>query len=140
MKQKIYLLAIITSVFTLWLYIPKFIAYAQDKTEQRELAKQILDLELELSDIQSEWHIFDDTKLEKQEQLNTLSWEIAEIEQTQNELHDRAEQIRKELLILNWDASMNDQIVNCYQWTWQEYNDCLDAIIQVGLQQRTQPQ
>ena len=140
MKQKIYLLAIITSVFTLWLYIPKFAAYAQDRAEQKELAKQILDLNLELSDIQSEWQVFNDTKLEKQTQLKTLSWEIAEIEQTQNELHDRAEQIRKELSILNWTASVNDQIVNCYQWTWQEYNDCLDAIISVGLQQRRQPQ
>lgn len=138
--RNIYLLAIITSVFTLGLYVPKFVAYAQDRAEQKELAKQILDLNLELSDIQSEWQVFNDTKLEKQTQLKTLSWEIADIEQTQNELHDRAEQIRKELSILNWDASMNDQIVNCYQWTWQEYNDCLDAIIQVGLQQRRQPQ
>ena len=117
MKQKIYLLAIITSVFTLWLYSPKFIAYAQDKTEQRELAKQILDLELELSDIQSEWHIFDDTKLEKQEQLNILSWEIAEIEQTQNELHDRAEQIRKELWIGSTTEQKNEWNISKWEWS-----------------------
>lgn len=139
-KNFIYLLAVFVMAFTLSLYIPKFVAYAQDKTEQRKVNQQILDLELELSDIQNEWSIFDDTKIEKQEQINILSWEILDIERQQDELHARADEIRKEIDILKWDANLNDELINCYQRTWDLYNDCLDAIIQVGLQQRRQPQ
>lgn len=139
-KNFIYLLAVFVTAFTLSLYIPKFVAYAQDKTEQRKINQQILDLELELSDIQNEWSIFDDAKIEKKEQINILSWEILDIEKQQDELHARADEIRKEIDILKWDASLNDELINCYQRTWDLYNDCLDAIIQVGLQQRRQPQ
>ena len=135
MKQKIYLLAVITSVFTLGLYVPRLYAQAQDRAEQRKINQQILDLQLELEDVKSEWNIFNDTKLEKQEQLKVLSWEIVEIEQEQDFLHKRADEIRMEIDKLKWVSSLNDEIVNCYQRTWDLYNDCLDAIIQVGLLQ-----
>ncbi len=136
----IYLLAIVVTVFTFGLYIPKFQAYAQERKEQRELNKQILDLQLELWDLKAEWEILDSDRLDYLGQIELMSGYVADIEATQNELHTRAEQIRKELDILKWDASLNDQLVNCYQWTGDLYNDCLDAVIQVGLQQRRQPQ
>jgi len=133
--KKIYLLAIAVSVFTLGLYVPRLYAQAQDRAEQRKINQQILDLQLELEDVKSEWNIFNDTKLEKQEQLKVLSWEIVEIEQEQDFLHKRADEIRMEIDKLKWVSSLNDEIVNCYQRTWDLYNDCLDAIIQVGLLQ-----
>jgi hypothetical protein len=71
--KKIYLLAIAVSVFTLGLYVPRLYAQAQDRAEQRKINQQILDLQLELEDVKSEWNIFNDTKLEKQEQLKVLS-------------------------------------------------------------------
>lgn len=138
--KKIYLLAIAVSVFTLGLYVPRLYAQAQDRAEQRKINQQILDLQLELEDVKSEWNIFNDTKLEKQEQLKVLSWEIVEIEQEQDFLHKRADQIRMEIDKLKWVSSLNDEIVNCYQRTWDLYNDCLDAIIQVGLLQSRQAQ
>ena len=138
--KKIYLLAIAVSVFTLGLYVPRLYAQAQDRAEQRKINQQILDLQLELEDVKSEWNIFNDTKLEKQEQLKVLSWEIVEIEQEQDFLHKRADEIRMEIDKLKWVSSLNDEIVNCYQWTWDLYNDCLDAIIQVGLLQSRQAQ
>lgn len=140
MKRIIYLVAVIVSVFTLSLYIPKFTAYAQEKSEQRKINKQILDLQLELNDLQAQWDILDSDKLDYLWQIELMSWYVADISWTQAELHERAEEIRKEIDILKWDASLNDQLINCYQWTWELYNDCLDAIIQVGLQQRRQPQ
>jgi len=138
--KKIYLLAIAVSVFTLGLYVPRLYAQAQDRAEQRKINQQILDLQLELEDVKSEWNIFNDTKLEKQEQLKLLSWEIVEIEQEQDFLHKRADEIRMEIDKLKWISSLNDEIVNCYQRTWDLYNDCLDAIIQVGLLQSRQAQ
>jgi uncharacterized membrane protein len=72
MKQKIYLLAIIITTLCLGLYIPRLYTYAQDKAEQREIAKQIMDLELELQDIQSEWNIMDDSKQELLEQVKDI--------------------------------------------------------------------
>jgi hypothetical protein len=72
MKQKIYLLAIIITTLCLGLYLPKMVAYAQDRAEQREIAKQIMDLELELQDIQSEWNIMDDSKQELLEQVKDI--------------------------------------------------------------------
>lgn len=138
--KKIYLLAIAVSVFTLGLYVPRLYAQAQDRAEQRKINQQILDLQLELEDVKSEWNIFNDTKLEKQEQLKVLSWEIVEIEQEQGFLHKRADEIRMEIDKLKWVSSLNDEIVNCYQRTWDLYNDCLDAIIQVGLLQSRQAQ
>lgn len=138
--KKIYLLAIAVSVFTLGLYVPRLYAQAQDRAEQRKINQQILDLQLELEDVKSEWNIFNDTKLEKQEQLKVLSWEIVEIEQEQDFLHKRADEIRMEIDKLKWVSSLNDEIVNCYQRTWDLYNDCLDAIIQVGLLQSRQAQ
>ena len=136
----IYLIAFIVAVFTLSLYIPKFTAYAQEKTEQRKINKQILDLQLELNYLKAEWDILDSDRLDYLWQIELMSWYVADIEQTQNELHTRADEIRKEIDILKWNAILNDQLINCYQWTWELYNDCLDAIIQVGLQQRRQPQ
>ena len=138
--KKIYLLAIAVSVFTLGLYVPRLYAQAQDRAEQRKINQQILDLQLELEDVKSEWNIFNDTKLEKQEQLKVLSWEIVEIEQEQDFLHKRADEIRMEIDKLKWVSSLNDEIVNCYQRTWDLYNDCLDAIIQVGLLQSRRAQ
>lgn len=140
MKRVIYLLAVIVSVFTLSLYIPKFTAYAQERSEQRKINKQIMDLQLELNDLQAEWDILDSDKLDYLWQIELMSWYVADIQQTQDELHNRAEEIRKEMDILKWDASLNDQLINCYQWTWDLYNDCLDAIIQVGLLQSRQAQ
>lgn len=127
----IYLIAVFVAAFTVALYIPKVVAYAQDKAEQRKINQQILDLELELEDVKSERKIFDDTRLEKEELMKQLSWEIAEIKQEQDMLHRRADEIRKDIDKLKWVYSLNDEIVNCYQWTWDLYNDCLDAIIYV---------
>ena len=74
MKTKlIYLIAVFVAAFTVALYIPKVVAYAQDKAEQRKINQQILDLELELEDVKSERKIFDDTRLEKEEQMKQLS-------------------------------------------------------------------
>ena len=133
MKQKIYLLAIIITTLCLGLYLPKMVAYAQDRAEQREIAKQIMDLELELQDIQSEWNIMDDSKQELLEQVKDIEW-------TQNELHNRANAIRSELNVLKWNHSTASDITNCYEYTWELYNDCLDAYIQVGLIQSRQAQ
>ena len=127
----IYLIAVFVTAFTVALYIPKVVAYAQDKAEQRKINQQILDLELELEDVKSERKIFDDTRLEKEELIKQLSWEIAEIKQEQDMLHRRADEIRKDIDELKWVYSLNDEIVNCYQWTWDLYNYCLDAIIYV---------
>ena len=127
----IYLIAVFVTAFTLALYIPKVVAYAQDKAEQRKINQQILDLELELEDVKWERKIFDDTRLEKEELIKQLSWEVAEIKQEQDMLHRRADEIRKAIDELKWVYSLNDEIVNCYQWTWDLYNDCLDAIIYV---------
>ena len=140
MKQKIYLLAIIITTLCLGLYLPKMVAYAQDKAEQREINQQILDLELELEDIQSQRWILNDDKDEKTNEIQQLSWQVAEIENTQNEIHNKADEIRKQISLLKWDKDLNEEVVNCYQWTWELYNDCLDAYIQVGLSQRRQPQ
>ena len=73
MKQKIYLLAIIITTLCLGLYLPKMVAYAQDKAEQREINQQILDLELELEDIQSQRWILNDDKDEKTNEIQQLS-------------------------------------------------------------------
>lgn len=140
MNKIIYLVAMFVAIFTFSLYIPKFQAYAQEKKEQRELNKQILDLELELSDTQSQRLALDDGKQELLKLIDQYVIDVANIEQAQENLHTRAEEIRKELDILKWDASLNDKLVNCYQWTGDLYNDCLDAVIQVGLNQRRQPQ
>lgn len=140
MRRLIYLSALFISVFVLSLYIPRLRAYAEDKAEQRKINQQILDLELELEDAKSEWETLDSDKLDYMWQIETLSWYVADIQQTQDELHTRAEQIRKEIDILKWDASLNDELINCYQWEWDLYNDCLDAIIYTGLTQRRQPQ
>lgn len=140
MKQKIYLLAIIITTLCLGLYLPRLYTYAQDKAEQRKTNQQILDLELELEDVKSEWKTLDSDKIDYIWQIETLSWYVAEIQSEQDNLHNRAEQIRKEIDILKWNASLNDELINCYQWTWDLYNDCLDAIIYTGLQQRRQPQ
>lgn len=138
--RNIYLLAIATTVFTLGLYVPRFYAQAQDRVEQRKINKQVLDLQLELSDLQAEWDILDSDKLDYIWQIELFSGYVQEIQQTQDELHARADELRKEIDILKWDASLNDKLINCYQRTWDLYNDCLDVIIQVGLQQRRQPQ
>lgn len=127
----IYLIAVFVAAFTVALYIPKVVAYAQDKAEQRKINQQILDLELELEDVKWERKIFDDTRLGKEKQMEQLSWEIAEIKQEQDMLHRRADEIRKDIDKLKWVYSLNDEIVNCYQWTWDLYNDCLDAIIYI---------
>lgn len=127
----IYLIAVFVAAFTVALYIPKVVAYAQGKAEQRKINQQILDLELELEDVKWERKIFDDTRLEKEKQMEQLSWEIAEIKQEQDMLHRRADEIRKDIDKLKWVYSLNDEIVNCYQWTWDLYNDCLDAIIYI---------
>lgn len=140
MKKTIYLLAVIVSVFTLGLYIPRFTAYAQDKAEQRKINQQILDLELELEDIQSQRWILNDDKDEKTNKIQQLSWQVAEIENTQNEIHNKADEIRKQISLLKWDKDLNEEVVNCYQWTWELYNECLDAIIQVGLMKSRQAQ
>lgn len=120
----IYLIAIFVVAFTVALYIPKVVAYAQDKAEQRKINQQILDLELELQDVKSERQIMEDTKQEYYLHINWLNEE-------QNMLHKRADEIRKAIDELKWVNSLNDEIVNCYQWTWDLYNDCLDAIIYV---------
>ena len=141
MKTKlIYLIAIFVAVFTVALYIPKVVAYAQDKAEQRKINQQILDLELELEDVKSEWKTLDSDKIDYIWQIETLSWYVAEIQSEQDNLHNRAEQIRKEIDILKWNASLNDELINCYQLTWDLYNDCLDAIIYTGLIQSRQAQ
>lgn len=129
----IYLIAIFVAAFTVALYIPKVVAYTQDKAEQRKINQQILDLELELEDVKSEWKTLDSDKIDYIWQIETLSWYVAEIQSEQDNLHNRAEQIRKEIDILKWNASLNDELINCYQWTWDLYNDCLDAIIYTGL-------
>lgn len=136
----IYLLAVIVSVFTLSIYVPRWNAYAQDKAEQRKINQQILDLQLELNDLQAERDILDSDKLDYLWQIELMSWYVADIRQTQDELHNRADEIRKEIDILKWDASMNDELINCYQWTGDLYNDCLDAIISVGLMKSRQAQ
>ena len=50
-KSLIYLIAVFVTAFTVALYIPKVVAYAQDKAEQRNINQQILDLELELDEV-----------------------------------------------------------------------------------------
>lgn len=140
MKQKIYLLAIIITTLCLGLYIPRLYTYAQDKAEQREKAQRIMDLELELSDVQAEWQIMDDSKSELYQQIDEIKSNVADIENTQSDLHNRANAIRAELNELNWNHSTASDITNCYEYTWDLYNDCLDAYIQVGLSQRRQPQ
>ena len=64
MKQKIYLLAIIITTLCLGLYLPRLYTYAQDKAEQRKTNQQILDLELELEDVKSEWKTLDSDKID----------------------------------------------------------------------------
>lgn len=123
-KNLIYLIAIFVAAFTVALYIPKVVAYAQDKAEQRKINQQILDLELELEDVKWERQIMEDTKQEYYLHINWLNEE-------QKMLHKRADEIRKAIDELKWVNSLNDEIVNCYQWTWDLYNDCLDAIIYV---------
>lgn len=120
----IYLIAVFIAAFTVALYIPKVVAYAQDKAEQRKINQQILDLELELQDVKSERQIMEDTKQEYYLHINWLNEE-------QKILHRRADEIRKAIDELKWVNSLNDEIVNCYQWTWDLYNDCLDAIVYV---------
>lgn len=138
--KKIYLLAIIITTLCLGLYIPRLYTYAQDKSEQREKAQRIMDLELELSDVQAEWLIMDDSKSELYQQIDKIKSNVVDIENTQSALHNRANAIRAELNELNWEYSTASDITNCYEYTWDLYNDCLDAIIQVGLQQSRQAQ
>lgn len=139
MTKKIYLIAIIITSVCMWLYIPRLFTYAQDKAEQRELAQKIMDLELELSDLQAEWETLDSDKQDFIGQIELFQWYIKDIQGTQDELHNRAVEIRNELNKLSWHNSAWD-ITNCYEYTWDLYNDCLDAYIQVGLSQRRQPQ
>lgn len=109
-----------------WAYLKSEIS---SSLEQRKINKQILDLELELSDLKSEWEILDSDKLDFIWQIELLSGYVQDIEQTQKELHTRANEIRKEIDVLKWSWVVNEDIVNCYQWTWQEYNDCLDSVV-----------
>ena len=131
--KRIYLLLVVVVSVCVWLYLPKMIASANDALEQREINKQIMDIEFQLEDLSAQWQVFDDQIKDKETLIASLSWDIAEIRDQQDELHTAAETLRSQISQLKWEYTINDEIINCYQFEGELYNECLDAVISTGL-------
>lgn len=131
MKKIIYLVAVVIVSVVFALYTPKMIASANDKLEQRAINKQIMDLQLQLEDVQSQWEVFDDQKQELEEQIKEIESWIKSITEEQYTLHRQAELIRNSIKQLKWEKTLNETVENCYQYEWELYNECLDAITYV---------
>lgn len=125
-------IAVLITVFVAWLYIPKAVNYVHAYQEEKAVQRQITDINNQIYNLQNERAIQDAIKMDKENQIAILSWDIADIVTKQNELNKEADSLRSQLAILTWEkkAHGSADTKECYEYTGNNYIDCLSEKIE----------